>query len=322
MKQQLVNLLLQSPIISRLLRHQKNSALFMPHIAIVWDFDGTLTPDDSTTKVVEVLQGEEKGGDFWAYIKSLRGDKKAPKWEHVLASDAPIWMYSLSRLASERKVPLNSEFFREFVISSVKTYKNVENFLRTIKALEERPEFIRVDLKIHHFIISAGLKELVEQVLPEGLITWAFGCRYEVIISPGYEDEPESIPVFCMDETMKTRSLFEISKGSFYDEGKSVNTRVEKQKLWAPFENIIYIGDGDTDIPALSLVRSKGGLGIAVYDPSKDTEQVHKKLKTMRINKRADLITAADFSKDSELFDYLSLRCNQIRQRYEAEQVF
>jgi len=293
----------------------------MPNIAIVWDFDGTLTPDDSTTKTVEVLRGEGKGEGFWTLIKSLRGDKRQPKWEHVLASDAPIWMYSLSRLAFERKVPLNSEFFREFILPKIQLYKNAESFLRALKALEEEKEFAHLDLKIHHFIISAGLKDLVEQVFPKGLVTWTFGCRYEVIVTAGHENEPESIPVFCMDETMKTRSLFEISKGSFQDENKSVNTRVEKRNLWAPFENIIYIGDGDTDVPALSLVRDKGGLGVAVYNPASDKEQIFKKLKQMRLNKRADLITAADFAKNSELFNYLLGRCNQIRQRYEAEQV-
>ncbi len=83
----------------------------MPNIAIVWDFDGTLTPDDSTTKTIEVLQGPGKGGEFWKTIKALRGDQELPEWEHILAMDAPIWMYSLSRLAAGLKIPLNAEFF-------------------------------------------------------------------------------------------------------------------------------------------------------------------------------------------------------------------
>ncbi len=72
----------------------------MANIAIVWDFDGTLSPDDSTTKTVEILDGNKPGSEFWNYIKSLRGDSRKPQWEHVLASDAPIWMYALSRLAT------------------------------------------------------------------------------------------------------------------------------------------------------------------------------------------------------------------------------
>ena len=291
----------------------------MANIAIVWDFDGTLSPEDSTTKTVEILDGDTPGSEFWDDIKSLRGDKRKPRWEHVLASDAPIWMYALSRLAFRKKTPLNAEFFREFVVPKIQTFPNAIPFLKKIRSLQEREDFRKVDLQIHHFVISAGLKELVELVFPEDLVTWTFGCRYTVIAYEGHEDEPESIPVFCMDETVKTRSLFEISKGSFNDQSKQVNTRVEEKNLWAPFKNVIYVGDGPTDVPALSLVRDKGGLGIAVYNSSKAPDEINRRLKQMRLDKRADLITPADFSYSGELFKYLKTRCIQIRQKYEAE---
>jgi hypothetical protein len=122
-----------------------------------------------------------------------------------------------------------------------------------------------------------------------------------------------------MDETMKTRSLFEISKGSFNDPSRSVNMRISDANYWAPFKDMVYIGDGDTDVPALSLVRSKAGLGIAVYNAAKPVEETNKRLRNMRLNRRADLITPADFSVGSELEKYLIARCTQIRQRYEAE---
>lgn len=292
----------------------------MPNIAIVWDFDGTLTPIDSTTKAVEIIQGDRSGGEFWKYVKSLRGDSKRPKWEHVLASDAPIWMYALSQIAFKKRIPLNAEFFREFVLPEIALYDGVASFLRKLLLLEETALFRNTEVKINFFIITAGLKELVELVLPEELITWTFGCCYKIIVSKERQAEPESVPVFCMDETMKTRSLFEISKGSFRDEEHAVNRRVARGDLWAPFENIVYIGDGDTDVPALSLVRSQGGLGVVVYDPSKPKDVVDQRLRHMRLDKRADIITAADFSEDSELFVYLSDRCRQIALRYRAEQ--
>ncbi len=119
---------------------------------------------------------------------------------------------------------------------------------------------------------------------------------------------------------MKTRSLFEISKGSFEDKNKSVNIRVAEESRWAPFENFIYIGDGDTDVPALSLVRSQGGLGVAVYNPNSTKEAVDKRLRQMRLDKRADLITSANFDANGELFEFMRVRCIQIAQRYRAEQ--
>lgn len=293
----------------------------MPNIAIVWDFDGTLTPIDSTTKTVEVVTKNEAGGKlFWDYIKSLRGDTKKPKWEHVLASDAPIWMYALSRIASSKGIPLNAQFFKEFVVPQITLFPDVINFLQKVKQLEKRKDFKEVDLKVHHFIVSAGLKELVEQLFPPNLITWTFGCRYTVIAQSKHMDEPESVPVFCMDETMKTRSLFEISKGTFEDTSKGVNLKVEDANLWAPFQDIVYVGDGLTDVPSLSLTRYRGGMGVVVYDPEKKDTEVSKRLKTMRLDKRADLITKATFDEKGELFEFLVNRCVQIKQRYEAAQ--
>jgi phosphoglycolate phosphatase-like HAD superfamily hydrolase len=292
----------------------------MPNIAIVWDFDGTLTPIDSTTKVVDILQGSDQGSSFWRYVKSLRGDQERPIWEHVLAMDAPIWMYALSRIAAKKKVPLNAEFFRTFVLPHIGLYDGVASFMRKLKLLEELSLFKETKVAIHFFIITAGLKELVELVLPHGLITWTFGCRYKIVVAPGAEDEPESVPVFCMDETMKTRSLFEISKGSFRDEDHAVNRRVAEADLWAPFENVIYIGDGDTDVPALSLVRSRGGVGVVVYNPGRPRQEIDKRLKDMRLDKRADLITPAKFGHRDELFEFLGMRCRQIALRYRAEQ--
>lgn len=291
----------------------------MPNIAIVWDFDGTLSPLDSTSKVIEILSGEGSHKEFWTTIKSLRGDTKRPKWEHVLAMDAPIWMYSLSRLASKKKIPLNKEFFEKFVIPEISLYAHVEEFFVKLKKLGEEPLFVELSIDIHHFIVSAGLKDLVEQIFPRHLITYTFGCRYEIVVADGYEDEPESVPVFCMDETAKTRSLFEISKGSFRDQKRAVNTRVEERDRFAPFYNMIYIGDGPTDIPALSLVRAYGGIGIVVYDPNAKTADVNSRLKSMRADKRADFITSADFSVDGALFNYIHARCTQIMHRYAAE---
>ncbi len=187
----------------------------MPNIAIIWDFDGTLSPIDSTTKAVEIIQGgsPDSGDEFWKGVKALRGDQKQPKWEHVLASDAPIWMYVLSRIAFKKGIPLNAEFFRKFIVPHIPLYEGVAIFLRKLKLLEETKLFKETGVTIHFFIVTAGLKELVELVPPEGLITWTFGCCYKIVVSEGDKSQPESVPVFCMDETMKTRSIFEICKG-------------------------------------------------------------------------------------------------------------
>ena len=287
----------------------------MPNIAIVWDFDKTLTPEDSTSKVIKILGFDGGEEAFWKNIEYLTSNRKS-EWEHVLGSHAPAWMYSLSRLAEERERPLDADFFKKTILPTIELFPNVIEFLKALKNLEKEKEFKQQDIEIHHFIVSASLKDLVEQVFPKDLITRTFGCRYEVIRE---KDKVQNIPVFCMDETMKTRSLFEISKGSFLDESKPVNKRVEKADLWAHFSDFIYIGDGPTDIPALSLTRYHGGLGIVVYNTERDDVGLKNKLKNMSLDKRADLITPANFSLNGELFQFIKSRCVQIKQRYEAE---
>lgn len=293
------------------------------NISIVWDFDGTLTADDSTSKVIEHFKGN--GGDkaFWAMIKSIgRTGYTEKDWEHVLASDAPTWMYSLSQIAYASKTPLNTEFFKK-LIKQVTLFKNVENFLEKLKSLEKTDDFKKLNISVHHFIVSAGLKEYVELLVPEKLFTWVWGCRYSVIINENdvNGENPESVPVFCMDETMKTRALFEITKGTFSDPKKEVNNKVQSEKLWCHFENLIYIGDGPTDVPALSLVRDRGGMGVVVYNKSKSTADIKRRLGQMSADKRCDLITAADYSLDGELYLALKTKCVQIQQKIAAEKI-
>ncbi len=291
----------------------------MPNICLVWDFDGTLTPDDSTSIVIDTIDPHRGASEFWTFIKTLRGDSRKPKWEHILAMDAPIWMYALSRISARARIPLNSEFFQQFVAHKIVLYPHVQECLSALKALETSDDFVAVGLNIRNFIISAGLQDLIRLVLSPEVVTYTFGCRYTVISDPDHPDEPESIPAFCMDETTKTRSLFEISKGSFWREDRRVNSRVEDKDLFAPFSNFVYIGDGFTDIPALSLVRSKGGLGVVVFNPDKDRREVDRSLLRMRMDMRADCITCADFSLSGDLYAYLRARCEHILQRYKAE---
>lgn len=218
-------------------------------------------------------------------------------------------------------MPLNKEFFKKFIASHIKLYPGVEKCLKKIKSLEKEERFKQSHINIHHFILSAGLKDLIEEVMPKGLIKWTFGCRYEidkVVDEDGVKHrEIINVPVFCMDEIMKTRSIFEIAKGTFQSKERRVNKRIPSSQLWSAYSNMIYVGDGPTDIPALSLVRDRGGVGIVVYN-NKDTEKSKLRLKELSLDRRANIITPANFAIKEELFQFIKARCYQILQEYEA----
>ena len=96
---------------------------------------------------------------------------------------------------------------------------------------------------------------------------------------------------------------------------------VSAEKEWCPFENMIYIGDGDTDIPAFSLVKSRRGMTVGVFNPEESEDTRLKKAKNMRKGKRIDLFTPANFAVDGELFKFIKIRCNQIAKRYAADRI-
>lgn len=112
------------------------------NIAIVWDFDGTLTPDDSTSKIVEHFLGTDERDNFWEWIKKVNGSMSELSWERMLSSDAPTWMYVLSRIAFSERVPLTKKFFsQEKIINLIKLYPGVDIFLQEIKNLTKQDRF-------------------------------------------------------------------------------------------------------------------------------------------------------------------------------------
>ena len=184
--------------------------------------------------------------------------------ESLLASDTPVWMHLVSEYAEKLKIPLNQKYFTVDFKPNIQLYNNVLPFLKIVKTMENCGKFKKQNIKIYHFIITAGLKSLVESFFSkeETLIERVFGCEYKV------ETDPlRNIPIFCMDETTKTRAIFEVSKGTPFYKNRRLNQKFLNHKLWCPLENMIYIGDGPTDIPVLSVIRKHGGMGVIVYNP-------------------------------------------------------
>ena len=295
------------------------------NISIIWDFDKTLTSHDSTTELIRFFVGN-KTQKFWNEVKRISGVDANTPVDSISTSEAPVWMYLLSEMAihptTNSKIALDEIQIGKLIAYKINFYPNVLEFLNKIKLLSSKELFKKNNIKIHHFIITAGLQDLVSSVLKlhrsESLISKIFGCRYKTIKDINAQQVEKNIPIYCMDKTAKTRALFEICKGCFLPTAEyKVDDLVPEEKEWCPFENIIYIGDGDTDIPAFSLVKSRRGMTIGVYNPSESTN----KSENMRKGKRIDLFTPANFEYDGELFHFMKIRCEQIAKRYEAHKI-
>ena len=292
------------------------------NISIVWDFDKTLTKMDSTEELIKVFLRGSPIEKFWKEVKKLSGTQSDKPMNSISTSDTPVWMYRLSELSKDPEgapIGLNEDNIQKLIVHKIDLYSNVLNFLQKIQDLSKDRLYQENNIEIHHFIITAGLKDLVSAVFKyhnsSELIKEVFGCKYNT--AP--DKMKQNIPVYFMDKTTKVRALFEICKGCFLPDAEyAVDDLVPEEKKWCPFENMIYIGDGDTDIPAFSLVQSRKGMTIGVFDPSLPKKERDKKAENMRKGKRIDLFTPACFEKDGELYRFIEMRCRQIAKRYEA----
>ena len=189
------------------------------NIAIILDYDGTCTPDCSTSKLIEILS-EQTADEFWSVMDVHRKtiDENRPDGEHTFASNAPVWLYSLAKIANERNpsIPLDERFFSKYVAPVINLYPNLIKFLWELKNMAYNElRFKNARTKIHLFIVSAGIRDLIELTFPKDLMTCVYGCRYEVM---DMGDEYINFPIAVVDEKIKNQIIMEISKGRF---GKS-----------------------------------------------------------------------------------------------------
>ena len=291
------------------------------NISIIWDFDHTLIPMCSTTELIKFFV-DDKIDTFWGKVREISGVNKG---NSISTSDTPVWMYLLSEMAydpdTKKPIPLDLKGIERLIHAhgKIRFYDKAFDLLKAIKDLSSGGIYKKNNISIHHFIITAGLRDLVLCVLKknesESLITEIFGCQYKVI---KYKNDLKNIPSYCMDKTTKTRSLFEICKGCFINSEIQVDDILLPQDEWCPFENMIYIGDGDTDIPSFSLIKSRRGMTIGVFNPENDQTKIQKKSERIRKGRRIDLFTPAQFDNTGELFRFINIKCEQIAKRYEA----
>ena len=250
-----------------------------PVVAICYDFDKTLSPDD--------MQAQ-------GYIQSVGYDIKE-FWEesNTLAEENDMdqnlaYMYLMVKEA-EGKLVFTRENLADYG-SKVALFPGVENWFERIKKYGEK-----YDVIVEHYIISSGLKEMIEgtRMAKDGAFTKIYASSF-YFNDKGVAKWPAQV----INYTNKTQFLFRIEKGVLDINDQGVNEFFPSDKMRVPFRNLVYIGDSDTDIPCMKLVNSYGGYAIGVYSP--DTEDKTKVYKMVRDN-RIKMFAAADYTDGSEL---------------------
>lgn len=251
----------------------------MPVLAICYDFDKTLSPDDMQAQgYIQSVGYDIK--EFWNKSNGLANENDM---DTNLA-----YMYTMMTEA-EGNFVFSKKNLAEYG-AKVKLFNGVEDWFERIRAYGKQHQVI-----VEHYIISSGLKEMIE-----GTSIAKNGAFEKIYASSFYYNERGVAvwPAQVINYTSKTQFLFRIEKGTLDINDPAVNEYFSPDKIRVPFRNIVYIGDSDTDIPCMKLVNSSGGHSIGVYNP--DTKDKSKVMKMMNDN-RIRHYAPADYSENKEL---------------------
>lgn len=266
-------------------------------IALVYDFDGTLSPSNMQEYGFMKAIGKNKD-EFWNENRLLS--------EKNDANAILCYMYLMLKKAQENNISLRRESFQNFG-KDIKLYNGVPEWFALINSYAEN-----LGLTIHHYIISSGLKEMIEGTSIFHEFENIYACSYLYNV-----DGIAYWPAVAVDYTAKTQFLFKINKGiKEVSDNTKVNEYIPEDKRPIPFEHFIYFGDGETDIPCMKMVKENGGNSIAVYKRSKK-EVAEKLIHQNRVN----FVCPADYSVDKEIYHVVTTILNKIKSELEYKEL-
>jgi phosphoserine phosphatase len=263
-----------------------------PIIALIYDFDGTLSPGNMQEHGYIKAIGSNKKS-FWKENKELS--------EQNDASEILCYMRLMIKHAEANNHSLKKEAFRSYG-KDVKLFDGVKEWFKLINDYGKKN-----GVTIEHYINSSGLKEIIEGTIIAKEFKNIYACSFI------YDVDGKAIwPGVAIDFTAKTQFLFKINKGiKSVSDNKKINEYVKEEDRRIPFSRMIYFGDGETDIPCMKLVKQQGGYSIAVYTPRITKKKVIAE-KLLNEN-RVDFVFSADYTKDKDIYNVVTRIIDRIK---------
>lgn len=249
-------------------------------IALVYDFDGTLSPRPMQEYAFLPQVGVD-AAQFWKETNRVAREQEA--------DPLITYMHLLYKKAKEAGIRIDRD-------DLVAQGRAVELFPGVMEWFDEIGAYVTLrsesqGVSVRHYMISSGLTEIIEG-------TPIFDRFHNVFASEYWFDAYDlPYPKRVITDTGKTQYLFRINKG-VEDLGETINQHMPEVERPIPFSNMIYFGDGDTDVPSMAVMRKNGGHAIAVHPPGKSKEKCVGLFKAGRI----DFFAAADYRRGSDLF--------------------
>ena len=299
-------------------------------IAMVWDCDKTLISSYMQEPLFRHFDVD--GKKFWQEVNGLKA--YYGKQGISVNSDTSYLNHILTYVKSGLFKGLNNALLREFG-KELKFYPGLPQFFGEVKSLiNDDEKYKAFDIRLEHYVVSTGFAETICGSAIAPFVDGIYGCEFiESPAQPGYLESFESGDVpsaaagisnaatptaseisqiaSALDNTSKTRYLFEINKGSNkYPETIDVNSSIARESRRVPFENMVYIADGPSDVPAFSILNYNGGSTFAVY-PKGDVK-AFRQVDALRRDNRVQMFGEADYETASQSWLWLTEKVRAI----------
>lgn len=290
-----------------------DKGLFLQNvIALIWDFDKTLSPSYMQRAIFRAYGVDEDA--FWKEVRAL--PSYYARAGIKVQEDTCYLTHLLSYVQHGVMPDLSNARLRELG-AEIDLFPGLPEAFDDLRRVLEGPRYAEAEIKLEHYVVSTGLYALIEgSPIAEQLDgIWA-SVFIEDPAAPGTDltGTPASRPIAqiagFLDNTTKTRAIFEINKGVNKEPSINVNDKIDESKRRVPFTNMIYVADGPSDVPSFSVIRKHGGKTFAVYDEHSDAHmrQVNELLKQGRV----DMYGPANYTPSSPTLRWLKLTIQEI----------
>jgi phosphoserine phosphatase len=289
-------------------------------IACIWDFDKTLIPGYMQKPLFETYAVDEQ--NFWKEVGAL---SHVYRQQNIAVTEDLLYLnHLLTYVKTGPFRGLSNQKLQQLGTALI-FFEGLPTFFQTLKDVVEKNErFNAHELKLEHYIISGGLAEMIRGSKIAPYVDDIFGCEFiEEPMLPGFLHQ-EILPIDSeyreisqiarvIDNTTKTRFLFEINKGVNKHANLDVNASMLPEDRRIPIENMIYIADGATDVPMFSVMKERGGKTFAVHHP--DNMQEFMQNDALLESGRVDCYGPADYCPGSLTYRWLTMHVEKIAER-------
>ena len=283
-------------------------------IAVIWDCDKTLIDGYMQDPIFQ--EYNINPAEFWSEVNAIR--EKIEREKKIRVNKDTYYLNYFIQCAHNGILRgLNNAKLREYG-KQQKFYPGIPQiFEKTKEMFRDDPSYSEYGIQVEHYIVSTGFAEVIRgsELMP--FVDGIWGCE---LLDTKTEDGNPVLGevVYTIDNTTKTRAIFEINKGIQKIEGIDVNSRIPKEFRRVQFENMIYVADGPSDIPAFSVVRQYGGSTFAIYP--KGDKKAMQQVEQMRADGRIDMYAEADYLENTTAYLWITSKIEQLAGRIQKRE--